>query len=157
MCGLLGAGNLKTDMSGYMSEHQTALAFLEWCAPLSVPKLIDVDEMRADSPGFPHQKPIRVLQMSGALVLHCLFAERPESKQDGENREVGLGYINPSLDCTSCFLILRTWLCFYQNIRGAASWSAVLLFLPKIAAIPIMVRVGSMSAFHTKIDLAMKK
>jgi len=103
MCGLLGAKKPKPDSSGYMSKHQTMYKSPTWCAPPSVPNDIHVVPMRADSPAFPHQKPIRVLQMSGALVLHRLFAERPERDEDGEKRGVGLGYINPSLDCTSCF------------------------------------------------------
>ena len=45
----------KHDVSKHMSEHQTMYKSPTWCAPLSAQKLIHVVNMRADSPGFPHQ------------------------------------------------------------------------------------------------------
>jgi len=69
--------------------------------------------------------------MSGAFVLHRPFTERPESNEDGEKRGVGLGYINTSLDFSSCLFILRTWLCFYQITLRTKPWNVSLLFLPK--------------------------
>ena len=90
--------------------------------------------------------------MSGALAVHRPFAERPESNEDGEERGVGLGYINPPLDFLSCLFILRTWLCFYQNPFGALPWSVSLLFLPKSRDDRLMGRVAFLSAFYTQND-----